>query len=72
MQVQSHRIPHISHPLPQEICAQCGHPIGKRETPRIWRDTVVCPLCHEMLQDQQLIFRAFGKAVSGSPVSPRA
>jgi hypothetical protein len=31
----------------------------------LWKERVVCSICHERLEDQQLIFRAFGKAVPG-------
>lgn len=39
-------------PLPQEVCENCGHPIGKLETPQIWKQNVVCSACRAILEKQ--------------------
>jgi hypothetical protein len=35
--------------IPVEKCANCGRVIGKLETPMVWRDNVVCAVCHAKL-----------------------
>jgi hypothetical protein len=33
-----------------DICENCGRPIGRLETPKVWKDHVVCPACYKSLR----------------------
>lgn len=36
-----------------EKCANCGHVIGRLETPHIWQEQVVCAPCHRRLEEER-------------------
>jgi len=46
-------LPSTSPPLPQsfttETCSNCGQPIGKLETSRLWKNHIVCNTCYNKL-----------------------
>lgn len=36
-----------------EVCANCAKPIGSLETPRVWKDAIVCGKCWAMLDEDE-------------------
>lgn len=39
----------------KENCANCGRPIGRLETPRVWNDSAVCGECHQRLSHDSTV-----------------
>jgi len=52
-----------------EECANCGRPIGRLETPHIFKNQVVCAACNERLSNPPPVPRA---AVAELPVAGEA